>query len=67
MIYKYKYEKRIETILFRIVECCGGIDHGESVCTACKIRAMKCTKLVARGHMPLFYYMGLIRDIVAKK
>ena len=63
----YKYEKRIEVILFRIVECCSGIDHGESVCTECKIRAIKCAKLVARGQMPLSYYGGLIRDMMAEK
>ena len=63
----YKYEKRIEAILFRIVKCCGGIAHGESVCTACKIRVMKCSKLVVRGQMPLSYFVVLVRDMIVEK
>ena len=63
----YKYEKRIEALLFRVVLCCGGIDHGGSVCTACKIRIVKCSKLVARGQIPLSYYVELVRDVMTEK
>lgn len=63
----YKYEKRIVMLLSRIAECCGGIDHDGSVCTACKVRIIKCSKLVARGQMALSYYVALIRDVMAER
>lgn len=53
-------------LLFQIVECCGGIDHNESVCTACRVRIIKCSKLVARGQMALPYYIRLIRDVMVE-
>jgi hypothetical protein len=64
----YKYEKRIVALLFRIVECCGGIDynHNEGVCTACKIRIVKCSKLMVRGQIPLLYYVELVRNVMTK-
>lgn len=67
VIVTYKYEKRIVVLLFRIVECCGGIDHDESVCAMCKIRITKCSKLVARGQIPLYYYAELVRDVMTEK
>lgn len=63
----YKYEKRIVALLFRIAECCGGIDHDGGVCTACKIRIVKCSKLMARGQIPLPYYVELVRDAMTEK
>lgn len=57
----YKYEKRIIYLLSRIIECCGEIGHNESVCTDCKIRIAKCSRLVKRGQIPLPYYMTLVR------
>lgn len=66
---EYKYEKRIVALLFQIAECCGGIDHGhaEGICTACKIRIVKCSKLMVRGQIPLPYYVELVRDAMTEK
>ena len=62
----YEYEKRITVLLSRIVECCGGVGHDESVCVDCGIRIAKCSRLVKRGQIPLSYYIGLVRVVVAK-
>jgi hypothetical protein len=60
----YKYEKRIEVFLFRIVECCGDISHNESVCDECKILIARCSRLVKRGQIPILYYVELIKTIL---
>lgn len=56
-----KYEKRIVVFLSQIAECCGDIRCNESVCDECKVRIVRCSKLVKRGQIPILYYAELVR------
>ena len=63
----YKYEKRITILLSQVVGCCGEIACNESVCADCKNLISKCSRLMARGQMPMSHYMELVRAAMSKK
>lgn len=63
-IVAYKYEKRLEVLLTQVAECCGSRNDGK-VCSDCKLRIAKCSRLLAKSQIPLPYYIKLVRSIMA--
>lgn len=63
IIMKSSHERRLTVILLQIAKCCGTIDYSEDVCSECRDRIKKCSRLVGRWQISLVEYAKLVRRV----